>query len=627
MLQTVKIHVLIEVARAARGNTSLESAVSLTKTLRWEIQSLGLRLSKVASDEALSRKCSASSKSRERAETEVRSINGEIRALLDRIEDAVPLINLAITTSGVNLSTTLPQSVSPSRLLQGSTFLTAGDTQYSISPTEPVQVGPTFTLSVYLLFAGHVRAQDEEEVRNTTWKEVIHKAAVKLQRVPMDTVLSDTPTQLPQNHIRENARSDEFAYHLLIVEDLDDGLVHTFDDDDGSKPGYFEGVSMAGIRESIPIHQISKIFYADTGKILDIGSEGENNNPVLLLKRDVNAIPPRRMMDREPEEDDIEKPEDNEDKGDAEPKKGEKEEDVQSQVDAQLLGEESVWTQEEEKTSAEAWRFPPGLDLEWIAFEVYQEPEDSDSETEAEAEAETETEAAEAETESPSTPHSPTAQAQLRKKMTQLHLNDEQGSRSSPSLSTPDERHQQPVVSSPIFNNIRTSLSLLETLLRLTSLQQFQQQSHLSITDELLNFFLEESSTTGAGGDEDHRRHVRAEARRKVGWDPYDESPLKRRGEDYQYNVGESPGGQRNDSGGYDYSSTPQSSRGRGGARPADTPSPVSSPSLRGQQRQDSRRSTELRRQIPTRGSPRPEGDSSSLRRDSTRHTVDDSNR
>ena len=72
-------------------------------------------------------------------------------------------------------------------------------------------------------------------------------------------------------------------------------------------------------------------------------------------------------------------------------------------------------------------------------------------------------------------------------------------------------------------------------LIRLTALQQFQQASHLSIPDELLTFFLEESSTTGAGGDGEERRRTRREARQKVGFDPYDESPVKRRGEDYQY--------------------------------------------------------------------------------------------
>lgn len=48
---------------------------------------------------------------------------------------------------------------------------------------------------------------------------------------------------------------------------------------------------MAGIREVVPIHELSKIFYADTGKILNIGNEGETNSPVLLLKRDPNANP------------------------------------------------------------------------------------------------------------------------------------------------------------------------------------------------------------------------------------------------------------------------------------------------------------------------------------------------
>jgi len=120
--------------------------------------------------------------------------------------------------------------------------------------------------------------------------------------------------------------------------------------------------------------------------------------------------------------------------------------------------------------------------------------------------------------------------------------------------------------SAAAFNNIRTSLSLLEVLLRLTSLQQFQQQSHLSINDELLNFFLEESSATGAGGDEAHRQRTRAEARRRVGWDPYDESPVKRRGEEYQYQTEVAEGGWGNESAGwngdlngYDYDQSPRS--------------------------------------------------------------------
>lgn len=96
-------------------------------------------------------------------------------------------------------------------------------------------------------------------------------------------------------------------------------------------------------------------------------------------------------------------------------------------------------------------------------------------------------------------------------------------------------RHQSLLgISAPIA----TSLSLMEMLIRLTSLQQFQQSSHLAITDELLNFFLSEGSTTGAAsGDAEARKRIRMEARQHVGFDPYDESPIKRRGEQYQYHV------------------------------------------------------------------------------------------
>jgi hypothetical protein len=73
-------------------------------------------------------------------------------------------------------------------------------------------------------------------------------------------------------------------------------------------------------------------------------------------------------------------------------------------------------------------------------------------------------------------------------------------------------------------------------LVRLTALQQFQQTSHLAVPDELLNFFLSDSSTVGSGGDSELRRRVRREARMRVGFDPYDESPIKRRGEDYLEN-------------------------------------------------------------------------------------------
>lgn len=499
------------------------------------------------------RKGASSSRTRSQNDVEIKLIIEDIKKLLERIEDAVPLMNLAITTSGASLSTTLPSTVSPSRLLQASTFLTAADTQYSISPLQAVQVGPTFTLSMYMLFAGHVRPQDEEGIRETTWKEIIHKAKVKLRRVPMDLAFGPEEGAISRSQVPAEARIDEFAYQILIIEDLDDGRVHTFEEDE-PQPGPFDGVENAGIREILPIHQISKIFYADTGKILNISTEGETNSPVLLLKRDINAIPPRRMLERTETE--------YEEAGEEEATSHPEHDEVQALLDAQLNGvaegpERLTYPSFHENSIPENWRLPPGLDPEWIAFEVYNEEEDSETESEAE------------ETSSPRrASRSTSLDPQL---ISKLSLDPKKPSH-SPSASS-SSHHQVSMsstyagtttVTNPLFNNIRTSLSLLETLLRLTSLQQFQQQSHLSITDELLNFFLEESSTTGAGGDEQHRQRVRAEARRKVGWDPYDESPLKHRGEDYQYGWApggnSSPGHYPRDSDGFPLSPTYESS-------------------------------------------------------------------
>jgi hypothetical protein len=481
-------------------------------------------LAKAAASEEAMRKGSKSLKERPNNEAEIKFIIKDIKNLLARIEDAVPLMNLAITTSGAKLSTNLPSTVSPSRLLQASTFLTAGDTQYSMSQSleaQAVQIGPTFTLSMYMLFASHLRPHDEESVREATWKEVMHKARLKLRRVPMNLYYSDDQSKSSQFPARPGI--DEYAYQVMIIEDLDDGRVHTFEENE-PQPHSYDGVATAGVRDILPIHQISKIFYADTGRILNISTEGETNNPVLLLKRDLNALPPRRMMEHDDVDDDHSQGAEDHESVDEE----------QAQLDSQLSGESSSDQTNlhslHEDSIPEEWRLPPGLDPEWIAFEVYNEDEDSDTESEAEPAAETSIDP---------------------NMMAKLSLKDKKHS-PSPSAS-PAGRHYvssakasvQPTattttVSNPLFEHIRTSLSLLETLLRLTSLQQFQQQSHLSISDELLNFFLEESSSTGAGGDEQHRQRLRSEARRRVGWDPYDESPVKHRGEDYQYGWGPS---------------------------------------------------------------------------------------
>jgi hypothetical protein len=502
----------------------------------------------------------------------LRFIVQDIKRLLTRIEDAVPLINLAITTSGASLSTTLPATVSPSRLLQASTFLTTCDTRYSLDPNCAVQVGPTFTLSVYMLFGGHAnRPHDERALRDMTWKEAIHKAKVKLMRVPLTNVQDDGPASTSftsstgidptkdvsvlgtiENdsdsslHLAGEGKANEYSYQLLIIEDLDDHRLHTYEDNE-PQPGPYEDVPLAGMRELFPIHQISKIFYADTGKILNIGGDGETNSPVLLLKRDVDALPPRRMMEtcereelwQEPTQGTEEVGEDEEGNSeDSESDTATLPDESQADIDDQLHRESTVVENESPPdangASESAWRLPPDLDPEWVAFEVYSESADDSSSDEGERRPASRDSAYASGR--PSSSHEPASEADITASLSQLDLGNTSIASSTPSRRRPSRlRTVLPTRSTSLFGPVRSSLSLLEMLIRLTALQQFQQASHLSIPDELLTFFLEESSTTGAGGDGEERRRRRWEARQKVGFDPYDESPIKHRGEEYQY--------------------------------------------------------------------------------------------
>ena len=529
---------------SARGNTSLESAVSLTKSLRWDIQNLGQRLAKAAGEEERLQKSVQKADAKSKKQLELKQIVNEISKVLERIEDAVPLINLAITTSGASLSTSLPSTISPSRLLQSSTFLTAGDTQYTSFQSHSVQIGPTFTLSLYMLFQGHIRPLNEEQIRETTWQEVIHKARLKLIRLPLESLYdppdatNNTPAwssearQDAEQDFLIEARSDEYAYQVIIVEDLNDDRVHTYEEGD-IHPTPCHGVDQAGIREAVPVHEISKIFYADTGKILNIGSDGEMNNPILLLKRDPSAVPPRRMMQRFNEFEDqiIESIE----QVSTPPVKVPAEDVAESRLPATSADrfaseQQAPSSTAEEDVAATEWRIPSNIDPEWLAFEVYTESEDSD----------TESDTAETPASRPANSRAQSLDPNLTQALSNLQING----RSSPGLNPSNSQQLVRTSSKHSSPTVKTSLSLLETLLRLLSLQQFQQTSHLSIPDELLNFFLSEAATTGAAtGDDVSRRRMRNEARQRVGFDPYDESPIKRRGEDYQYRGGTSQAG------------------------------------------------------------------------------------
>ncbi|KAG0651295.1 Ran-binding 30 [Hyphodiscus hymeniophilus] len=536
---------------SARGNSTLASAFALTTDLRRDIEAVGARLERAATASERSQKANTAKESQAIHALEIRQIIKGIKRLLLRIEDAVPLINLAITTSGASLSTALPPSVSPSRLLQASTFLTTGDAQYCMTPYIPVQVGPTFTLSLYMLFAGHSKRASTESMRDTTWKEVIHKARVKLVRVPLDRDSGRSGNGLrpaaeehqgnsPVLPLLEDGSDDsrivgeeiasEFAYQLELIEDFDDDRVHSFEDGE-AQPGPYGDVRLAGIRELLPIYQVSKIFYADTGKILNIGTQGEANSPVLLLKRNINAVPPRKMMEEG----------DNNDRWQqAQPKETDHDssgDESQDDIDQQIRRESSVnlaggLVEEEAQVPksdpAGCWQLPLGLDPEWLALEVYIEPdEESGSEDGQDANDDSAYISSDYQ-------HLKESQieANLAAELEDLNLDLKSSPPSMPYRQVADTPLQTSPAA-PFIPTVRSSLSLLEMLIRLTALQQVHQTSHLAIPDEFLNFFLQESSTTG--GNPDERQRTRLEARQKVGFDPYNESPIKHHGEDYQY--------------------------------------------------------------------------------------------
>jgi hypothetical protein len=546
--------------------------VTLTKALRWDIQSLGTRFEKASGTDEASPKRKRDAKTRALYDAEIQQIIDDMSALIIRIDDAVPLINLAIATSGANLSTGLPNSVSPSRLLQASTLLSHGDSVYMQDSSQPAQIGPPLTLSLYMLFAGHATVEgngypngksNRREKREMTWKEVLHKAQVKLMRVPMNQAehLSTGGEPGASPGPGPNA-SFEYSYQLHIIEDLDDDRVHNFEED-GPQPGPFGGVKLAGIREVLPVHQISKIFYADTGKILNIGNEGEPNSPILLLKRDINAKPPTRMMEEDEIKEDFS----------AQPLQAlvnealnhdEDEDDGQDDIDQQIRRESSILpevpaTGPTTEHFDDVWRFPPGLDPEWMAFEVYNEADDCESEGEEESVDGSTSVSSSSVPDEIAEPPSPSEEI-LNKSLKSLRIEPESpisspspaptpfnqlirtpaARRANSSLHKGDETYTSPTPNtdarmppSDPYGVIRTSLSLLEMLIRLTSLQQFQQASHLSIPDQTLNFFLTDASTTG-GINSDARREARSEARRKTGFDPYDESPINHHDEEYQ---------------------------------------------------------------------------------------------
>ncbi|OHE93464.1 RanGTP-binding protein [Colletotrichum orchidophilum] len=570
--------------KSGRGNAFLESALPLAKSLRRDIVALGRRVELAAQAGEASRVSSRQSIDSEQHFEELKAIIKDMKDLLAQLDNDIPLLHMAISASGESLNSSMSPNISPSRFLQAGTFLTYGDSQFAVDPTRPVQIGPVFTLSIYMLFLGHSskasksrrthaeshaenpqtpqKSSFNEEAeaygigdgeRKPLWQEVIHKARVRLCRTPMKHVFDSEkgfqPTTARDRNYDESGfyrstafgvdQRNEYAYHLEIIEDLDDGRAH---DDLDAECAPYDGISRAGVRESIPIYQISRIFYANTGRILNVGSDDGDNNPVLLLKRDVLAKPPLKTQEE------IMSFQDGRDSPTASEAGSDSEEtDDQDGIDRQLREESAaldmLQAMPDPATSRSRRSFPSHLDPEWIALEVFEEDESDTSDTEDEDVLEqlpklptVATPISARRSPMPAQRSSRTSlDSRLMAQIQSLSVQSSPSSRSmrshAPTQSFSNEmaKHSPDstdsfVARSP-FVSVVTSLSLMEMLIRLTSLQEFQQASHLTMHDHILNFFLDESSTTGLTGEE--RLRARTETKRRVGFDPYTDTPSR----------------------------------------------------------------------------------------------------
>lgn len=247
---------------SARGNTSLDSTLELTKELKEDIDDFEKKVDELNDRIVqLAAEGGTVSKSKETAQA-AQSVEDYMKNLLFRIEEAIPLISLALTTSGANLSSRLPDSVSPGRLLQAANHVTTADNAFvSNNRKKLIQVGPTFTLKMYTIFYGTARNPHATNSGDITWKEEHAKCQVSIHRVP-------TSPSIPPDG-KERTRAD-YKYQLAIDEDLDDGRYHEKEElDDG------------GRSRTIDVSCVTRLFFSASGRLLEID---EAKTPVLVLK-------------------------------------------------------------------------------------------------------------------------------------------------------------------------------------------------------------------------------------------------------------------------------------------------------------------------------------------------------
>ncbi|ODV91229.1 hypothetical protein CANCADRAFT_44837 [Tortispora caseinolytica NRRL Y-17796] len=375
---------------AARGNSSIDSAVELANDLRSEIDQFHMYVDRSLDDSMLSKF----------SQSNIAEIENRMKLLIAKLDDVIPLLTLALTISGATLNASLPKTISPSRLLQAAKYI--GDTNTrafealkpaeNSSPDVYINVGPEFILKLYTVSTTNVASKTWKYC----WREEFAKCRVQLRRAV---------------RLSNASKSDFYTYELKLCEDLNDGLYHEESEIANTSNGFPEGLT-----KTLSVSGISKLFFSASGKLLEVD---DCTSPVLILK----------------------------------------------------LNKHFQTTSDTSKFEVSKLNDPTSID--WFAFELWKNYADADTDDEN--------------TERDEENQCALIENGLTESFKGMSLN-------SDNLTT-----------------LRPSLSLLECLLRLAALQQNDQESMYSITDERISLYLhDEDDTLATSTRPDYEQHIPA---------------------------------------------------------------------------------------------------------------------
>lgn len=227
---------------AVRGNTSLEPALELIDAVTNEIEKFETKMNSITD-----------SLSTINEKESVLAVNKCMDNLLHRLNEAIPLLQLSLLTSGASMKTSISPSVSPGRLLQASELVCKAN-----ESGKPGNVGPVFDLVFYLVFYNpsrlkYIKESDnknvdvgkDDDLLAITWKEEYSRALVQIKS------LASEPKP--------------FQYQLEILEDHNDGRYH----------------DLEPLKKTYDVKSIVRMFFSASGKLLRLDARSA---PVLMFK-------------------------------------------------------------------------------------------------------------------------------------------------------------------------------------------------------------------------------------------------------------------------------------------------------------------------------------------------------